>query len=35
MIHEMHLHNEPFEKIKAGIKTIEMRVNDEKEDYSK
>jgi len=30
MIHEMHLHNEPFEKIKAGIKTIEMRVNDEK-----
>lgn len=30
MVHEMHLHNEPFEKIKAGTKTIEMRVNDEK-----
>lgn len=26
----MRLHNGPFEKIKSGTKTIEMRLNDEK-----
>lgn len=30
MKHYMHLNNEPFEKIKKGTKTIEMRVYDEK-----
>ncbi len=30
MIHEMRLTPEPFEKIKAGKKTIEIRVYDEK-----
>lgn len=30
MIHEMRLHKEPFEKIKAGTKTIEIRLYDEK-----
>lgn len=30
MKHEMKLHNEPFEKIKARTKTIELRLNDEK-----
>ena len=30
MRHEMRLHNEPFELIKAGIKTIELRLYDEK-----
>lgn len=30
MIHELRLHNEPFEKIKNGTKTIEMRLYDEK-----
>ena len=30
MIHEMRLHNEPFNKIKNGTKTIEIRLNDEK-----
>ena len=30
MIHEMRLHQPPFEKIKAGTKTIEMRLYDEK-----
>ena len=29
-MHEMRLHNGPFEKIKIGTKTIEMRLNDEK-----
>lgn len=30
MIHEMRLHKEPFEKIKQGTKTIEIRLYDEK-----
>lgn len=30
MKHEMKLHNQPFEKIKNGTKTIELRLNDEK-----
>ena len=30
MIHEMRLHNEPFELIKSGSKTIELRLYDEK-----
>ena len=30
MIHELRLHNEPFEKVKNGTKTIEMRLYDEK-----
>lgn len=30
MVHEMRLHPRPFAKIKAGTKTIEMRLNDEK-----
>ena len=30
MIHELRLYNEPFEKIKNGTKTIEMRLYDEK-----
>lgn len=30
MKHYMHLNKEPFEKIKNGTKTIEMRVYDEK-----
>ncbi len=30
MIHEMKLNNEPFALIKAGSKTIELRLNDEK-----
>ena len=30
MKHEMRLHNEPFELIKSGIKTIELRLYDEK-----
>lgn len=30
MIHELRLHNGPFEKIKSGTKTIEMRLYDEK-----
>ncbi len=29
-MHEMRLHNEPFELIKCGSKTIELRLNDEK-----
>ena len=28
--HEMHLYDKPFEKIKSGEKTIELRLNDEK-----
>lgn len=30
MIHELRLHNKPFELIKSGSKTIEMRLHDEK-----
>ncbi len=30
MIHTMHLYEEPFELIKSGIKTIEIRLYDEK-----
>ena len=30
MKHEMKLNNEPFESIKNGTKTIELRLNDEK-----
>ena len=30
MKHKMKLHNGPFEKIKNGTKTIELRLNDEK-----
>lgn len=30
MIHELRLHNDPFELIKNGSKTIEMRLYDEK-----
>ena len=30
MKHEMKLHREPFEMIKKGIKTIELRLYDEK-----
>lgn len=30
MIHNMNLNNEPFELIKSGSKTIELRLNDEK-----
>jgi len=30
MIHELRLHNEPFELIKNGSKTIELRLYDEK-----
>lgn len=30
MIHELRLHSEPFELIKSGSKTIEMRLYDEK-----
>ena len=29
-MHEMRLHNKPFELIKNGTKTIELRLNDEK-----
>lgn len=29
-MHEMHLDHEPFELIKNGKKTIELRLNDEK-----
>ena len=29
-MHEMRLHNSPFNLIKSGSKTIEMRLNDEK-----
>jgi len=29
-MHELRLHNEPFELIKSGSKTIEMRLYDEK-----
>ncbi len=30
MLHKMKLKNNPFEMIKSGYKTIEMRLNDEK-----
>lgn len=30
MKHEMRLHNQPFNNIKSGTKTIEMRLYDEK-----
>ena len=30
MLHQMKLYASPFEKIKSGTKTIEMRLNDEK-----
>lgn len=30
MMHELRLHDEPFELIKSGSKTIEMRLYDEK-----
>ena len=30
MIHKMNLNNEPFNSIKSGFKTIEMRLYDEK-----
>lgn len=30
MKHEMKLNNEPFNKIKSGTKTVELRLNDEK-----
>ena len=30
MIHEMRLNNEPFIKVKEGIKTVELRLLDEK-----
>lgn len=30
LIHKMRLKSEPFEKIKSGAKTIELRLNDEK-----
>lgn len=30
MKHEMKLNNDPFERIKNGTKTIELRLNDEK-----
>lgn len=34
-MHEMRLHNDPFVLIKNGTKTIELRLNDEKEDKLK
>ena len=30
MLHEMRLHDEPFQLIKSGTKTIELRLYDEK-----
>lgn len=30
MIHEMRLNNEPFNKVKEGTKTVELRLLDEK-----
>ena len=32
-MHEMKLNNGPFERIKNGTKTIELRLNDEKDNY--
>ncbi len=34
MIHNMKLNESPFEKIKAGTKTIELRLYDEKCSFS-
>jgi ASC-1-like (ASCH) protein len=33
MKHEMRLNDEPFTYIKNGTKTIELRLNDEKDNY--
>ena len=30
MLHKMKLNSKPFESIKSGSKTIELRLNDEK-----
>lgn len=30
MIHEMHLRETPFKEIKSGVKTVEVRLGDEK-----
>lgn len=30
MIHKMNLHDKPFQRIKNGTKTVELRLNDEK-----
>lgn len=30
MLHEMRLYQEPFDKIKSGNKSVEMRLNDKK-----
>ena len=30
MMHSMKLHSKPYELIKSGVKTIELRLNDEK-----
>ena len=30
MVHKMTLWNDPFDLIKSGMKTVEMRLNDEK-----
>ncbi len=30
IVHKMKLHSAPFQKIKSGVKTIELRLNDEK-----
>lgn len=30
MLHKMKLKSEPFEKMRIGVKTIELRLNDEK-----
>ncbi len=30
MLHQMKLKSEPFEKMKSGAKTVELRLNDEK-----
>ena len=30
MLHQMKLKSEPFEKMKSGTKTVELRLNDEK-----
>lgn len=33
MKHEMKLNNDPYTSIKEGTKTIELRLNDEKDNY--
>lgn len=30
MIHKMNLNDSPFQRVKEGTKTIELRLNDEK-----